>query len=320
MHTGVKITAFAAALAVSFGTAYGVGRGMDPLTSTAEPAAHSAHKPGASSEKEGAGGDEPPGGLQVSQGGYTLDLKTTQIEAERREDLSFVIRNSDGRPVTDFKRVHDKELHLILVSRDLNTFRHLHPTRAEDGTWSTQADLPEAGDYRVFADFTPAAKGSENLTLGADLPVTGKYEPSAPAEISRTAEVDGYKVTLDGGLRPGAAEEVQLKVTKKGREVKDLQPYLGAYGHLVALRAGDLAYLHVHPNGEPGDGTTKAGPGISFTATAPSEGTYRLFLDFKHKGKVRTAEFTVDAGPGGGKPPEKPKEHEEGEEGGSHQH
>ncbi len=76
----------------------------------------------------------------------------------------------------------------------------------------------------------------------------------------------------------------------------NLQPYLGAYGHLVALRSGDLAYLHVHPNGEPGDGATKPGPEISFTATAPSSGTYRLFLDFKHEGEVHTAAFTVRAG------------------------
>ncbi len=76
----------------------------------------------------------------------------------------------------------------------------------------------------------------------------------------------------------------------------DLQPYLAAYGHLVALRQGDLAYLHVHPDGAPGDGRTKAGPAIVFHTTAPSDGTYRLFLDFKHGGVVRTAEFTLTAG------------------------
>jgi copper chaperone CopZ len=74
--------------------------------------------------------------------------------------------------------------------------------------------------------------------------------------------------------------------------VTDLEPYLAAYGHLVALRAGDLAYLHVHPAGEPGDGKTPAGPDITFYATAPSTGDYRLFLDFQHDGVVRTAEFT----------------------------
>ena len=85
-------------------------------------------------------------------------------------------------------------------------------------------------------------------------------------------------------------------MTRAGAPVRDLQPYLGAYGHLVALRAGDLAYLHVHPEGEPADGRTAAGPGIAFVAEVPSAGTYRLYLDFRHGGAVRTAEFTVVAG------------------------
>ena len=87
-----------------------------------------------------------------------------------------------------------------------------------------------------------------------------------------------------------------LSVDRGGEPVSDLQPYLAAYGHLVALRDGDLAYLHVHPAGEPGDGMTAPGPGITFYATAPSAGDYRLYLDFQHGDVVRTAEFTVRAG------------------------
>lgn len=145
-------------------------------------------------------------------------------------------------------------------------------------------------------------KNAEGVTLGADLAVSGDARPEALPREQRTVTVDGYEVTLDGALRPGSGSELKLAVEKDGRPVTDLQPYLGAYGHLVALRAGDLAYLHVHPNGEPGDGRTKPGPEVSFTATAPSKGAYRLFLDFRHEGKVRTAAFTVHAG---GAAPEK---------------
>jgi hypothetical protein len=157
-------------------------------------------------------------------------------------------------------------------------------------------DLPRAGGYRVFADFTPAGKDAENLTLGADLAASGPYEARQLPPASTATQVNGYEVRLAGALRPGRASELKLKVSRDGKPVTDLQPYLGAYGHLVALRSGDLAYLHVHPNGEPGDGTTRPGPDISFTATAPSSGSYRLFLDFKHDGKVHTAVFTVRAG------------------------
>ncbi|CAL9285992.1 hypothetical protein SUDANB135_01100 [Streptomyces sp. SudanB135_2055] len=300
MRTGLRITAFTAALAATFGTAYGVGRTVEPVVAESAPAPHDTHdRTPAASE---AGGDhggheaEAAGGLQISEKGYTLDLATPRVTAGQKAELRFTVRDADGDAVTAYQREHDKEMHLIVASRDLVTYRHLHPTRAADGTWSTPVDLPGAGGYRVFADFTPAGKDARNLTLGADLAASGRYEPAGLPAPDRTATIDGYQVALSGSLRPGEPGELTLRVSRDGKPVTDLQPYLGAYGHLVALRSGDLAYLHVHPNGEPGDGTTEPGPAISFTATAPSTGTYRLFLDFKHEGEVRTAAFTVRAG------------------------
>ncbi len=296
MHTVVKITAYSAALAASFGAAYGLGNVVGPVASDPEPAAHSGHAEDTAPDPGGGHADPVAGGLQISDAGYRLDLKTPTVKAGRTSELRFAIHDRNGRQVTAYQREHEKELHLIVASRDLVTYRHLHPSRAADGTWSIPLSLPAAGSYRVFADFTPAAKGAKNLTLGADLAAAGHFKAAEMPKPSRTATVDGYTVTLNGTLRPGKAGELTLNVTRAGRPVTDLQPYLGAYGHLVALRSGDLAYLHVHPNGEPGDGTTAPGPGISFTATAPSTGTYRLFLDFLHEGKVRTAAFTVKAG------------------------
>ncbi|MFE6594098.1 hypothetical protein [Streptomyces sp. NPDC057781] len=292
MNTGVKITAFAAALAAAFGTAYGVGGAFGPVAGGPEPAAHAEHDRSAPSGHSGHT-DATPAGLQISEAGYTLDLETPRVTAGEKSELRFAIRDQAGRRVASYRREHGKELHLILASRDLVTYRHLHPTRAADGTWITHVDLPAAGTYRVFADFTPAAKGATNLTLGADLAASGTYKAPALPAPAATTTIDGYTVTLNGDLRPGKASELTLSVSRDGRPVTNLEPYLGAYGHLVALRSGDLAYLHVHPNGEPGDDVTKPGPDVSFTATAPSVGTYRLFLDFQHNGAVRTAAFTV---------------------------
>ncbi|WP_028960362.1 hypothetical protein [Streptomyces sp. UNC401CLCol] len=296
MKTGVRITAFAAALAGAFGAAYGVGQTFDPVVSDRPPAHEERHPSGAAESGHDATAAHAPGGLQISEGGYTLDLDTPTVTAGERAELRFTVRDADGRAVDEYRREHDKELHLIVASRDLVTYRHLHPERAPDGTWSTPVDLPRAGGYRVFADFTPDRPGAENLTLGADLAASGPYSPRELPRPSATARVDGYDVKLTGTLTPGRASELRLTVTRDGEPVTDLQPYLGAYGHLVALRAGDLAYLHVHPEGEPGDGTTRPGPDVSFGATAPSGGSYRLFLDFKHDGVVRTAAFTVEAG------------------------
>ncbi|WP_327671175.1 MULTISPECIES: hypothetical protein [unclassified Streptomyces] len=288
MRTGLKITAFAAAVAATFGTAYGVGSGVSPVTAEKQPAAEHGGS-GHAEPSETPTTDAVPGGLQVSDRGYSLDLEKDRLPG-RSGELRFTIRkDATGKPVTSYKEENDKELHLIVASRDLTAYRHLHPVRAADGTWSTPVSLPKAGDYRVFADFTPQGE-KEGLTLGAGLGVAGTYAPEPLPEHATRASVDGgYEVRIEGALRPGAPRELTLGVYKDGRPVTDLEPYLGAYGHLVALRSGDLAYLHVHPH----DG--RPGPEVSFTATAPSAGTYRLFLDFKHDGEVRTAAFTVHA-------------------------
>lgn len=147
----------------------------------------------------------------------------------------------------------------------------------------------------------------------------GTYQPQDLPPQKATAGVDGYTVTLDDTLAAGRTTGLTLSVTKDGTPVTDLEPYLGAYGHLVALCAGDLAYLHVHPEGEPDDGTTQPGPAISFMATATTSGTYRLFLDFKHQGTVRTAAFTLRTGATSATPDQTVQpatEHESG----SHQH
>jgi hypothetical protein len=294
MHTALRITAFTAALAATFGTAYGIGTGLGPVVEDSAPAHRGTH--GGTGEGEaGHGGHQgaPAGGLAISEDGYTLDLDTPRVTSGHRTELRFAVRDGGGRPVTAYRREHGKDLHLVLASRDLLTYRHLHPVRDADGTWRTPVDLPRAGDYRVLADFTPARHGAGNLTLGADLAASGSYAPRPLPAPAATAEADGYQVQLSGALRPGKESALRFEVSRGGEPVTDLQPHLGAYGHLVALRAGDLAYLHVHPNGEAGAGP---GPAVSFTATAPSGGTYRLFLDFRHGGEVRTAAFPVRAG------------------------
>jgi hypothetical protein len=298
MHTGLKMAGYALGLAAVFGAAIGIGAAVGPSPTVAEAAAgpHSGDGDTATEAMDTAAmaaAAALPGGLMVSQDGYTLALADRSLAAGSTVPLRFQILGPDGTPVTGYQTKHDKDLHLIVVRRDLTGFQHVHPTLAQDGTWGVPVDLSAAGEYRVFADFTPNGHDG-GLTLGADLAVPGLYDPRPlPAPAGAAEVIDGYRVTLDGQLVAGQESELRLSVSKDGAPVTDLQPYLAAYGHLVALRAGDLAYLHLHPAGEPGDGVTRAGPDITFYATAPSAGDYRLFLNFQHDGVVRTAEFTL---------------------------
>ncbi|MGW4328399.1 hypothetical protein ACWEKR_21145 [Nocardia sp. NPDC004573] len=290
MNASTKFGGFALGLAAVFGIALAAGAVIGP--EPAEPAAHDAK----THDADSAQADALPAGMMATDRGYTLRLDTAQTTAAANVPLRFTILDRDGKPVTRYVRSHDKDLHLIVVRRDMVAFQHVHPVLDGNGTWSVPLDLTRAGDYRVFADFTPA--GGAGLTLGADLRVAGRYDPQQLPAATSTANVGDYTVTLDGAVVPGRASKVTLSVSRAGKPVTDLQPYLGAYGHLVALRAADLGYLHVHPEGHPGDGVTTAGPGITFAITAPSAGDYRLFLDFQHEGVVRTAEFTLTVAPG----------------------
>lgn len=303
MRPETKVAGFVIALVAIFGAAAGVGAITDP-DSAKEPVikhddpAHGGSAEAADHEMDtGQAAMDIPGGLMVSENGYTLELLTDRAEAGESVPVRFAILGPNGERVRDYTEEHGKDLHLIVVRRDLSGYQHVHPVLDSDGVWSTEADLSAPGDYRVYADFTPT--GGDPLTLGADLAVPGEVVPHELPVASRTAEVHGYTVTLAGEVKAGAESELTFTVRKGDRPVTDLQPYLEAYGHLVAIRAGDLAYLHVHPEGAPGDGTTEPGPGISFSATAPSRGDYRLFLDFRHRGTVRTAEFTVSANDAG---------------------
>jgi len=286
MSATTKLVGFLVALFAVFGGAVGVGRVVGPVA-PATAADHAGMDIGQDDEGSAAAF---PKGLLVSQDGYTFQLTRTTAAAGPDVPVAFRIKGPDGRPVTRFDEQHDKRLHLIAVRRDFSGFQHVHPQMAADGTWTTTLDL-SPGQWRLFADFK--ATGGPAITLGNDLAVPGAYQPAAPPADSQTATVDGYTVTLDGHLAAGKSAKLTLTVTRDGQPVTDLEPYLGAYGHLVALRAGDLAYLHVHPQGTPGDGVTKPGPAVVFYAEVPSPDRYQLYLDFKHEGVVRTAAFTL---------------------------
>ncbi|MDK3256485.1 hypothetical protein [Blastococcus capsensis] len=298
MNTPTKIAAFAVGLVAVFGAAVGVGSAVGPVglgddsPAAGHPAADARHGDGGHVTAAPAPADLPAG-LQVAEDGYTLDLATDTAPAGSATPVAFTVLGPGGSPVTGYEADSEVDLHLVAVRRDLTGYQHVHPELGADGVWRAPLAL-EPGSWRLFADFTAAADG-ENRVLGADLAVPGGYEPQPLSEPSTIAEVDGYTVVLTGGLTPGSASELTFSVSRDGVPVTDLQPYLGAYGHLVALRDGDLAYLHVHPAGheavEPAPG-----PHVEFATTAPSTGTYRLFLDFRHDDAVHTAAFTVPAG------------------------
>ncbi|NEK56913.1 hypothetical protein GCU56_03385 [Geodermatophilus sabuli] len=295
MNAPARLAAVALGLVAVFGAAVGVGSLVGPVGTVGTAAAASPAEGHGDDGHESAPAEPPatslPAGLAVAADGYTLELGTPTAPAGPATEVRFRVLGPDGAPVTAFEVAHEQDLHLVAVRRDLSGFQHVHPERVEDGVWRATLGLTP-GAWRLFADFVPAADG-ENRVLGADLSVPGGYAPEPLPAPSAVAEVDGYTVVLTGDLVPGRESELTLSVSRDGRPVTDLQPYLGSYGHLVVLRSGDLGYLHVHPADGPAGAAPAPGPHVGVLTTAPTAGTYRVFLDFRHGDAVHTAAFTV---------------------------
>ncbi|MFG1893309.1 copper resistance protein CopC [Micromonospora zamorensis] len=239
---------------------------------------------------DGATGETLATGTTVSAGGYTLQPLERSQPLGVRADYRFRIVGTDRQPATRFAVVHDKPLHLIVVGRDLSGYQHLHPTMAPDGTWSVPVTLARPGGYRVYADFSVTATNGTQvpLVLGVDHTVPGAHTPTAlpPAQAETTA--GPYAVSMNGTPTVGVTAPMHFQVSAGPTTPSQLERYLGAYGHLVVVREGDLGYVHVHPEPELVDGSVK------FWLTAPSSGRYRAFFDFQVAGKVHTAEFTIN--------------------------
>jgi hypothetical protein len=292
VNTPAKLGLFGAVLGAVFVASLGVGTAIGPVAGAGDTTTQHDMSSGEGDAVQGV--NMGPRGLAVSTSGYTLAPATTVLPVGAPTDFTFRIFGPDGSPVTKYTPQHERDLHFIVVRRDLVGYQHLHPTLAPDGTWSVPLRLPAAGVYKAFTDFDPAGAPMP-MTLAVDLFASGDFQAAPFPAPSPTATVDDYTVTVTGTLTAGKESDLTFTFGKDGKPVTDLQPYLGAYGHLVALRGGDLAYLHVHPDGAPGDGQTVAGPTVVFHTEVLTSGAHRLFLDFQHGGVVRTAEFTVVA-------------------------
>lgn len=224
--------------------------------------------------------------------------------------VTFTIQQPDGSPLTDYKRGAGPHtgIHLIVVKRDLSTIIHKHPPVAADGKVSETVVFPSPGPYRVLVDAYPAAKGApKNFQLHQDIRVAGRYRPQPLPPFKPTQTVDGYHVALQAPKQLHAIEPAIMTATVTDPAGKPVvfKPWFGALAHAVFFRAGSLDYFHTHVCGPSTPGCTSvfgattvtgrpAGPGkLHVGVLLPIGGTWRLFLQFRDRGRIITAPFTL---------------------------
>lgn len=236
---------------------------------------------------------------EVSEGG------NGDLVAGNPASLEFRIENPTGMLLKNFEIVHEKVLHLLVVSKDLSWFRHEHPVMQPDGTFTLAFTFPAGGTYYVYHDFTPspapgAAAGLSQQMVRVPVEVKG----DAPARVALVPDaatsktIDGYSVTLGGAeaVKAGGSATLTFNISKDGKPMTTLAPYLGAFGHLVVISENGEEFVHSHPlGGHEGHAMTSVGPTVAFEAHFKEPGLYKAWGQFNvgttKKERVMTVPF-----------------------------
>lgn len=232
----------------------------------------------------------------------------------QKVDLTFHVSEGNQK-ITDYETVHEKKCHLMLISADYKDFQHEHPVLDKTGTFTMKnVVFKRPGLYYVFFDVTP--EGSKQILKRFDFKVQGQGEPLVLKEDMAVKTVGGVTaklVTMPAPLKKGDAM-LHFQLSRNGKPVTDIQPFMGAMGHVVALGKDGKPFLHIHPMesndphaGHEGmnhggmdhgnmnhGGGAKAKPGeIIFHANFPEPGLYKVWGQFVRGKQMLIMPFTV---------------------------
>ncbi|MEH7455315.1 hypothetical protein [Gottfriedia acidiceleris] len=222
-----------------------------------------------------------------------LDFKFTETpQSGKKVTLTINVKDEEGKPVKDFELEHEKLMHLIVISKDLSFFDHIHPEYKGDGKFEIVPNFPSGGEYKLYADFVP--KGESKIVKSSIVKVEGQEDQptNLVADQKLTKVIDGKEITLTFDHLMTNMElpmTFKIKDAKTKKPITNLQPYLGAIGHVVAISGDTENYLHVHPMDE-----NTTGPDAKFMTSFPKKGLYKIWGQFQHDGKVFIVPFTVN--------------------------
>jgi hypothetical protein len=241
-------------------------------------------------------------------GDYTISLDASPAapRAGERLRLRFFVRHPvSGAVVRDFAIVHERPFHLFVVSQDLEDYQHIHPEIQPDGSLAVELTLSRPGYYKLYADFLPLGGRPqvlpEVLVTGDAATDLGSSSARLVPDTTRRKTAGSVAAILElpaAGLVAGRDEKLVFHVADPatGAPVRDLEPYLGAYGHTLVLSEDTLHYVHAHPVEEMPAGVSdpRGGPDLTFKALLPRPGRYRIWTQLKRGGVVSTVSYTVD--------------------------
>ncbi|SEC05850.1 hypothetical protein [Paenibacillus sp. GP183] len=287
----MKKVAISILLTAALLTACGKSGSMDHSMHGGTSGTTNAPSPSASAGMDHSGMAQQASSTQAGNVQAQFKLSGDMAMPNQDTTISIKIQDKDGKPIDKFDTVHEKQMHFIIVSKDLSFFNHIHPDYKGNGEFTVTTQFPTAGEFKVIADITPTGMGamskSQWMTVQGASPAQKSIEP----ETTLTKVVDGKEVTLSFDHLMAGMElnlNFNIKDAASKQPVTDLQPYLGAVGHVVILTQDAENYLHVHPTVE-----KATGPDAKFMATFPHSGVYKIWGQFQQNGKVFTVPYVV---------------------------
>lgn len=228
-----------------------------------------------------------PGMNMDKSGTIGLTVINGSSEFKMGSDVTLKFKLSDatnGKTVTKLEATHGKPLHFVVVDDGLGNFQHLHPSMADDGTWTQNVVFPSGGRYYLFAD---GKVGNSGFAARQEVNVTGppSKNPTNFA-ISKNSKLGEISATIvePSNFTTGSESLVRLKLSRPD----GWQPYLEAPGHLILIRKEGDEFIHAHPAEDMKDGV------VEFMADFKKAGAYRAWAQFQHDGKVLTFPFTLE--------------------------
>jgi hypothetical protein len=228
-------------------------------------------------------------------GEYRVDAELLPRSDGGASRLRLQVRDPESdATVATFLDVHERPFHLFIISRDLDQFAHVHPAPSTDGAFELDHALAP-GVYLLIADFLPAGGTSQ---LVHRMVATPGYDGSLFARppsltVGPTEQVvSGLRIRMIADApAPRRAIPIRFEIAdaSTGTPISDLEPFLGAPGHLLVVDNDLTVAIHGHPEGE-----ATAGPLVAFAPVLPASGRYKLWVQFQRKGAVITAPFVIE--------------------------
>lgn len=225
-------------------------------------------------------------------------IEMTSAPQGAETEMTFIVKDKNGSQIKNFKTVHEKKMHLIVVSEDLAEFEHLHPELQADGSFKVRHAFKHGGKFLLYPDVTP--ENGTQVVQRMEMNVSG--EPKTPekliADMNLRKTVEGITVTMKPEKELQALTEMTINfvVTDEstGKPVTDLQNFLGELAHVVVISEDTRDFLHVHPMSSKKPDETS----VMAHTTFPRAGIYKIWAQFQRNNKVITVPYVVNVAEG----------------------